>query len=777
MVAAAGLLASVGLRQRGENRPLGGSLQRARGDHTTPERVAAAPAGGGPHVTLVHDRGRQWLAFSFPFDEALNAQIKRLPGRRFDWDDRRWLVPADRWLGSVVLEVFARHRWLVLSEDVRNWVDTFAGWHGIVTATEVKGEPVFVVMTFGGTPPAALVEHSEDDDDGTLLLPMTDDSVRLVEDVDGADFDDLAERCAVYVMNGEAPPAATLELATDDKGEKEFELHALWGIRVRERFGRLSEARASRLRGEELHVIDDAEVLAVPADPALAPELDSFLRASDDVLVDDAAREQLDALLAEHAEREETVALSHAEDAELEVESLGGELRPFQRAGVAYALRQRRTFIADEQGLGKTVQALAALELDGAYPAVVVCPASIKLNWEREAHIWLPHRRVAVVSGRTLDADSRKAVERADVVILNYEILEWHLETLAEREPRAAVFDESHYAKQPRARRTKAALALSREVADDGLRLALTGTPVMNRPKELVSQLRLIGRLADFGSGARLSRRFGSAGSHERLHWNLRAHCYVRRLKSEVLPQLPEKSHETVVVEIDNEEEYRLAERDVVAWLRSQPLDLRELQAKVSAALRAERLARLNYLRQLAGRGKLAAAIAWIDDFLQSGEPLVVFADHVELQRALLERFPFAAHVLGSDSSPERDAAVADFQRPDGPPLIVCSLKAASHGITLTRASNVAFLELDWTPARLEQAEDRTHRIGQRDAVTAWYLLAPATIDSTLEGVLEAKRGLIGAITDGRVEEDRTVLDSVIRKLRGESDEILPEVA
>jgi SNF2 family DNA or RNA helicase len=110
---------------------------------------------------------------------------------------------------------------------------------------------------------------------------------------------------------------------------------------------------------------------------------------------------------------------------------------------------------------------------------------------------------------------------------------------------------------------------------------------------------------------------------------------------------------------------------------------------------------------------------------------------------------------------------VSAFQRDDGPQLIVCSLKAASHGITLTRASNVVFLELDWTPARLEQAEDRTHRIGQRSAVTAWYLLAPNTIDSTLEAVLEAKRGLISAITDGRVEEERTVLDSVVRTLRG----------
>jgi hypothetical protein len=760
------------LRSRGENRPLSGwTAPRIRGDHDVPERVPAPAADGDENVTLTHDRGKQWLAFSFGFDERLNDRIKRMPGRRFDWDERRWLVPADRKLGAVLLELFSEYSWLVISDEVRGWVESFSGWSGVATVTETADGPAFSVASIAGTPPAELVEHGEDDEDGSLLLPMDKRSLELLRGIDGLELDEAAERCARLVRADETPAGATLELAIDDKGEQELELHALWGVAVRERFSQLTEARVARMRPGEFYVSADAEVLAVPADPALAPELEAFVASAGDALVVSAdAREAIAHMVEEHARREETVVLSHAEDAELDVASLGGELRPFQRAGVAYALRQRRTFIADEQGLGKTVQALAALELDGAYPAVVVCPASIKLNWERETNIWLPHRRVAVVHGRTMTAAERAAVEAADVVVINYEILEAHLDDLAALGLQAAVFDESHYAKQPRARRTKAAIKLASRVEPDGLRLALTGTPVMNRPKELVSQLRLIGRLSDFGSGARLNRRFGTEKSHERLHWNLRAHCYVRRLKSEVLPQLPEKSHETVVVEIDNEDEYRLAERDVIAWLKSQPLDLRELQAKISATLRAERLARLNYLRQLAGRGKLAASLKWIEDFMESGEPLVVFADHVEVQKAVLARFPDAAHVLGSDTSTDRDAAVRAFQQPDGPQLIVCSLKAASHGITLTRASNVVFLELDWTPARLEQAEDRTHRIGQRSAVTAWYLLAPGTIDSTLEGVLEAKRGLIAAITDGSVEEDRTVLDSVIRSLRG-SDE------
>ena len=224
-----------------------------------------------------------------------------------------------------------------------------------------------------------------------------------------------------------------------------------------------------------------------------------------------------------------------------------------------------------------------------------------------------------------------------------------------------------------------------------------------------------------------------------------------------------------VPIELDNEPEYRLAERDLVAWLQSQPLNLRELDAKVAAALRAERLVRLNALKLLAARGKLHAALAWIHDFCSSGERLVVFAHHREIQRALLERFPHALHILGEDSPTARDAALRAFQEPDSTEnqLIVCSIEVAGHGITLTRSSNVAFLELDWTPAKHDQAEDRCHRLGQQDTVNATYLLAAGTVDETIATLLERKRAVIGAVTDGLAEDEEGVVDALIRELRG----------
>jgi hypothetical protein len=220
---------------------------------------------------------------------------------------------------------------------------------------------------------------------------------------------------------------------------------------------------------------------------------------------------------------------------------------------------------------------------------------------------------------------------------------------------------------------------------------------------------------------------------------------------------------------------YRLAEADLKAWLRTLHLDPRTLEAKVAAALRAEQLARCNYLRRLSAKGKLHAAITWIEDFVASGEPLVVFAHHREVQQALGERFPGVAHVLGGDDLHARAAAVDDFQRPDGPELIVCSLQAASQGITLVRASNVAFLELDWTPARHDQAEDRCHRIGQRDAVTAYYLLASQTIDEM--AVLQRKRAVIDAVTDGQRLVEGSSLDALVQALRERPGAALRAVA
>jgi SWI/SNF-related matrix-associated actin-dependent regulator of chromatin subfamily A-like protein 1 len=703
-----------------------------------------------PNVELRRDAdGSPIVVLAFPYDPQVVALVRRIPGRRFDWDRREWYAPVDDWAGVHVADVVDRFPELTTSTEVDVWLRAVdRRWVGRITTARHDGRGWFVLATRAGAVPEPLLEGSVEQEDGTLLVPLTLAAAEAIEELRSARLDGAARRCVQAVLNGLDPvPPARLVLHQSVEGER-LKLEVLWDPATGTAFEKLPGAEpAGRV---------------MPLDPWVISTLDGFL-ARHGVAVRGSAAEALEDLRAEAADATEAIRRSRATTGEPipEVaERLGGTLQPFQWAGVRYALDVRRTFLADEQGLGKTVEALATLEADDAYPAVVICPASLKLNWERETKRWLPHREVSVVEGRSA------VPHTGEITILNYEIVAAHREELSRLHPKALVVDESHYAKNPQAKRTQAVRRLAGTLDDSALRLALTGTPVLNHADELISQLRVIGRLEDFGSGARFSRQFQGPLTEERLHWHLRRRCFVRRLKSEVLPQLPPKRRVVVPVALDNKREYRLAEEDVISWLREQPLDLSELNARIAATLRAERLAQLTTLQRLAARGKLNAALQWIADFLESGEPLVVFARHVDVQRAVLERFPDAAHLLGADAIGERDDAVRAFQRPDGPQLIVCATRVAAQGITLTRASNVAFLELEWTPAMHDQAEDRTHRIGQRDAVTAWYLLAADTIDETMAELVEAKRSHISAVTDGRRLDGEGLVEGVVRELR-----------
>jgi hypothetical protein len=703
-----------------------------------------------PNVELRDDdeRGRI-VVLAFPYDPTLVSAVRAIPHRRFDWDTREWWAPVDDWVGVHVADVLSRFPELVPSEEAAAWLKGIEQrWIGRVGTVRHDGRGWWVLETRAGEIPAALLDGAVrtqlDGRPEALLVPMTAAAAAALREQRSARLDPAASRCLQIVELGREPAPARLDYASGVDGEA-LRLEVLWDPAAGEAFDRLPGAGGRR----------------VALDAWLVEPLDAFL-ALHQVEVTADAELVLERLRAEHDAASDTVRRSRATEAEpIEGLALGGTLEPFQWAGVRYVLDARRAFLADEQGLGKTVEALAALEADGAYPAIVVCPASLKLNWAREAARWLPHREVAVIDGRLAVPPT------GDITILNYEVVAAHRETLARTKPRALVVDESHYVKNPRAKRTQAVRRLAGAVAPDGLRLALTGTPVLNHAEELVAQLRVLGRVEEFGSGAAFARWFQQGErSEERLHWHLRRRCFVRRLKSEVLPQLPAKRQVVVPVALDNEREYRLAEEDVIEWLRSQPLDLDELGAKIAATLRAERLAQLGTLQRLAARGKLHAALAWIHDFLASGEPLVVFARHVEVQKAVIERFPDAAHLIGADSVAAREATVRGFQEPGGPQLIVCATRVAAQGITLTRASNVCFLELEWTPAMHDQAEDRCHRIGQRDAVTAWYLLAADTIDETMARLIQRKRVHVTAVTEGRKLDGDSLADEVVRELR-----------
>ena len=481
-----------------------------------------------------------------------------------------------------------------------------------------------------------------------------------------------------------------------------------------------------------------------------------------------------DAAEAASAEIRKNIQASRAQTSDFDVPGLGGTLRPFQRAGVAYAVEVARTFLADEMGLGKTIQALATLEASDAFPALVICPASVKLNWLRETRTWLPHRRATVFESFPIDHD---------ITIINYEQLtKLVAKSDAPRKEvasklKAVVLDESQYIKNHKAKRSARAKALGKDVP---VRLCLTGTPVLNRPQELISQLEFLGRIEEFGGCWGFAKRFcnpkhnsfgydlSGSDNLEELNTRLRSTCYIRRRKAEVLTELPEKQRTVVPVEITNRAEYTRAQTQLIAWLRENAANDQDFLASIAhlppdeiqtqtreransvaeRARRAQELVRIEKLKQLAATGKLTAVEQWVETFLESGEKLVIFAHHQSIVGQLAETFS-ANSITGSTPPVRRQELVDLFQDDPATKLIVCNIKSAGVGITLTAASNVCFIELDWTPAAHDQAEDRCHRITQQNSVNAWYLLADDTIDTEIYDIIEAKRAVVDAATEG----------------------------
>lgn len=475
------------------------------------------------------------------------------------------------------------------------------------------------------------------------------------------------------------------------------------------------------------------------------------------------------------------VAASSAASAEIEIEGLGGELRPFQKAGVVYGLDKKRLIIGDQMGLGKTVEALAIIQAAQAYPALVICPANLKLNWVREAHKWLPKRHLQMLGGK--DSFGR---HDADVTIVNYDRLKQYREYLLKRGFKAIVADESHYTKNASAARTiyveEIFAGVSYERKDGKVdrrhrvkmsepaeyQLLLSGSPVLNRPDELISQLRIIDRLDDLGGWKYFTStycdaygtRFGydTSGAKNLIDLNnkLRALCYVRRLKADVLKELPPKVRTVVPVEITNRREYDKAEQDLIAWLRET-----QGQAKADAALQAEQLVRIEALKQLAARGKMEAIKEWVKDFSESGQKLVMFAWHKEIVNDLALAF-HCPRITGDTPLAVRDQSVQDFQGKPEVTRIVCNVQAGGVGITLTEASDVCFFELGWNPGTMDQAGDRCHRIGQTDSVTEWWFLGKNTIDEPIHALIEQKRNVVDQATDGT---ESTATFSVMNEL------------
>ncbi len=501
-------------------------------------------------------------------------------------------------------------------------------------------------------------------------------------------------------------------------------------------------------------------------------------------------QDEIDRQVKEIADREINLLKSRIAISDFNVEGLGGELRPFQKAGVEYASKIKRCFIADEMGLGKTVQGLATLQATNSFPALIVCPASLKLNWKREAEKWLPGKKIIILNGKPT------TLMEADVIIINYDIIKKWNEKLKAIKFQAIIFDESHYLKNYKAQRTETAKKLAGKIP---IRLLLTGTPVLNRPQELLSQLGILGRVDDLGGFWEFAKRYcgayksnwgwdlSGASNLEELNQKMRAICFIRRNKADVLKELPPKQRSVIEIEIDNRDEYTLAQEELINFLQDRALRDAEFNASIAnyspeakkeararraqeveeKTKQAEQLVKIETLKQVAVKGKIEAVSEWVANFLETGEKLILFGHHTDVVNGLAEAFNAPA-ITGSTPIEKRQEYVDKFQNDPNCKLIVLNMRAGGVGLTLTASSNVAFVELGWTPADHDQAEDRAHRIGQKDSVNCYYFIGTDTIDEDIYELIQEKREVVNSATDGEGgTEYGSVMRDLVKKLLG----------
>ena|SRR3990167_9146494 len=458
----------------------------------------------------------------------------------------------------------------------------------------------------------------------------------------------------------------------------------------------------------------------------------------------------------ERKAKEEAIAASSALTAEIEIAGLKGQLMPFQKAAVEYVEgKGGRVLIADDMGLGKTVEALAWCQLHPEKrPVVVVCPKNVKYSWYDHIKSWLPPEITVTILNGGPDARSQMTLLASDFLVVNYDVLaKWEV-YLKKMKPQVVVLDESHYIKSSWSKRSGAAVKLCEGVPHV---LALSGTPMMNRPIELWTTANIIvpgllGKENDFAfryCGAKWGEygmEYGTPRHLDELQALVRAHFMIRRTKDQALPDLPPKMRHTLPFDLENRAEYDHAHNDFRSWLLDQ---LGGDKLAWSAALRAEILVQIEKLKQLAVKGKLSQVIEFIEDFmLGSNDKLVVFAHHAFVLDAILHRFPGSVSIRGGDDDESRRDAVLAFQTDSAVRLIVCSLTAAGIGITLTAASHVLMVEYGWNPAVMNQAADRLHRIGQKESVMIHYCPARQSIEQWLEELIQSKEEIIKNVMD-----------------------------
>ncbi len=468
----------------------------------------------------------------------------------------------------------------------------------------------------------------------------------------------------------------------------------------------------------------------------------------------------------------------------------GLELMAHQAGVVEAAARGHRTFLlADEPGLGKTAQALLAAKAANAYPLLCVVPSVVKTNWAREAQRWTPQRSVTVIHGNGDDMDGF-----ADIVIVNYEVIDRHIGWMGNHGFRGMVLDEAHFIKNKQSQRSQHVIEIAdklRRRTGRPLVMALTGTPLINDIDDFRAIWQFLGWTDEKHPRTRLLAALEATG-HTPLDREFSREArqavidlgIVRRRKIDVAKDIPARRIADLPVELDSAAARSIqgAERELVQRMlkrydsalaarfersgeRVEGID-RELVGRIAAGELAESNdsttgENVFALVRRIGRAKATLAADYAAQLARTTGKVVFFAKHIDVMDAASalfdERGIRYSSIRGEQTAAVRQRNIDAFVKDPAVSVIVCSLSAAGVGVNLQVASNVVLAELSWTHAEQTQAIDRVHRIGQDEPVTAWRIIASQTVDSRIAGLVDAKAGLAARALDGSDEE---VLDA-----------------
>ncbi|XP_027115785.1 uncharacterized protein [Coffea arabica] len=451
--------------------------------------------------------------------------------------------------------------------------------------------------------------------------------------------------------------------------------------------------------------------------------------------------------------------------------SIESRLLPFQRDGVRFVLQHGgRALLADEMGLGKTLQAIAVVScIREAWPVLVLTPSSLRLHWASMIQDWLnvPSSEILVVlsqcggsnrGGFNILASNTKRTIQLDGVfnIISYDIVPKFQDVLMASEFKVVIADESHFLKNGQAKRTNATVPILQKAQ---FVMLLSGTPALSRPIELFKQLEALypgvyKNVHEYGNRYCKGGTFGvyqGASNHDELHNLMKATVMIRRLKKDVLSELPVKRRQQVFLDLGEKEM-----RHVNALF----CELEIIKSKIRSSHSKEEAESLKYAEKNlinkiytdSAEAKIPAVLDYLGTMIEAGCKFLIFAHHqpmiCSIHQYLLKKVG-CIRIDGGTPAASRQALVTDFQEKSSIKAAVLSIKAGGFGLTLTAASTVIFAELSWTPGDLIQAEDRAHRIGQVSSVNIYYLLANDTVDDIIWDVVQSKLENLGQMLDG----------------------------